>query len=336
MSNNIESKTSLEGRNHHLDVIKLLASMAVVFIHVVDNTTGGKYYKPVLDLAVPCFFMISGYLVGHRSQEYLKGYITSILKMYVGVSIFYWVVDYFVYTTVLGFTLTLQGYIIKYILPRIAWVNLLNGGIGKYHLWYLWASIIGFIIFKVLKKMNVPDWLMVLIGIVGYIVILLRPSQYIQYGGFLKAYVFITLGHLLHQRTTIKRDNKRFLALPIILGLVLTLPEIRMRSTIPFMVELMVFCTSVVIMYFTVTTYIPKNKITSWGSKVTDGIYLLHPLAIQIIVYTAGFEMGEGWYRTGVEGTYILYTMSFILTLLLVSIEHKLKNYVVRNKQLRT
>src|SRR5699024_5739697 len=117
MSNNVESRPSLEGRNHHLDVIKLLASMAVVVIHVTGNTTGDKYYKPVLDLAVPCFYIITGYLVGQRSQEYLINYVKSIAKLYLKAWVFYWLVDSVVLGVGLG--INLKEYIKDFILTRL-------------------------------------------------------------------------------------------------------------------------------------------------------------------------------------------------------------------------
>lgn len=333
MSNNVESKTLLEGRNHHLDVIKILASMAVVVIHVTDNTTGNKFYRPIWDLAVPSFFMISGYLVGHRSQEYITRYIKSIAKLFFSASLIYWVMDYLLFVMSKGFTNSMGLYYQANILPRLNWVYVLSGGIGKYHLWYLWASIIGFIIFKVLKKMNVPDWLMVIIGFIGYMLVLKNPTRYISNGGFPRAFYNIALGYTLKNRTSLKYDSKRFLMLPFIMILGSTLPIIRMRATIPLMTEMMVSLTSVLIIYFAVTTYLPKNKLTDWGKKMTDNIYIFHPFALQVLVNTGGFEVGEGWYRTGWTGTLVLFTLTYLATIMVVYVNNYLEGKV---RELRT
>lgn len=331
MSNNVESRTSLEGRNHHLDVVKLLASMAVVVIHVTGNTTGDKYYKPVLDLAVPCFFMITGYLVGQRSQEYLINYVKSIAKLYLKAWVFYWLVDSVVLGVGLG--INLKEYIRDFILTRLTLKMIVSGEIGKYHLWYLSASIIGIIIFMVLKKLNVPDWLMVVIGLIGYILILKNPTSYVSNGGFIKAFYNIALGYTLKNRVNLKYDKKRFLMLPFIVLLVYTLPIIRMRSTIPFMTEMMVSLTSVFIIYFAVTTYLPKNKLTDWGKKMTDNIYIFHPFALQVLVYMGGFEVGEGWNRTGWTGTLTLFILTYLATIGVVYVNNYLEGKV---RELRT
>lgn len=327
MSNNIESKTSLEGRNHHLDVIKILASMAVVVIHVTDNTTGNKFFRPIWDLAVPSFFMITGYLVGQRSQEYLINYVKSIAKLYLKAWVFYWLVDSVVLGVGLG--INLKEYIKDYILTRLTLQMVVSGEIGKYHLWYLSASIIGIIIFMVLKKLAVPDWLMVVIGLIGYILILKNPTRYIAYGGFIKAFYNIALGYTLKNRTSLKYDSKRFLMLPFIMILGSTLPIIRMRATIPFMTEMMVSLTSVLIIYFAVTTYLPKNKFTDWGKKMTDNIYIFHPFALQVLVYMGGFEAGEGWNRTGWTGTLVLFTLTYLATIMVVYVNNYLEGKVI-------
>lgn len=331
MSNSVESKTSLEGRNHHLDVIKLLASMAVVVIHVTGNTTGDKFYRPIWDLAVPSFYMITGYLVGQRSQEYLINYVKSIAKLYLKAWVFYWLVDSVVLWVGLG--INLKEYIKDIILTRLTLQMVLSGEIGKYHLWYLSASIIGIIIFMVLKKMNVPDWLMVIIGFIGYMLVLKNPTRYISNGGFPRAFYNIALGYTLKNRTSLKYDSKRFLMLPFIMILGSTLPIIRMRATIPFMTEMMVSLTSVLIMYFAVTTYLPKNKLTDWGKKMTDNIYIFHPFALQVLVYTGGFEAGEGWNRTGWTGTLVLFTLTYVATIMVVYVNNYLGGKI---RELRT
>ena len=318
-------------RNYHLDLVKIFASIGVVVIHVVFNTTGDKFFRPVWDLAVPCFFMITGYLVGQRSQEYLINYVKSTAKLYLKAWVFYWLVDSVVLGVGLG--INLKDYIKDFILTRLTLQMVVSGEIGKYHLWYLSASIIGIIIFMVLKKLAVPDWLMVVIGLIGYILILKNPTRYISYGGFIKAFYNIALGYTLKNRTSLKYDRKRFLMLPFIMILGSTLPIIRMRATIPFMTEMMVSLTSVLIIYFAVTTYLPKNKFTDWGKKMTDSIYIFHPFALQVLVYMGGFEAGEGWNRTGWTGTLVLFTLTYLATIGVVYVNNYLGGKI---RELRT
>lgn len=321
---------SKDSRNYHLDLLKLLASMAVVLIHVTDNTTGSKLWDPVLGLAVPIFFMVTGYFVGHRSTTYIKKYVKKIISLYVSIGAIYWVGDFIVYNIVLGYTLSISTYFETYIVPRISWGMLLAGEIGKYHLWYIWASIIGILLFMGLKKCKLPDWLLVVLGGVGYILILNNPTSYISYGGFPKALFFITVGHFLYNRTKVTTDPKRWLLYPLMSMLVLTLPLIRMAFPYYHIEEGMVAITSIGLVYLAVTTYVPKNKLALWGARVTDDTYLYHPLILQFIVYMAGFEMGEGWYRTSGWGTVILFILTYLSTLLFIQVVHSLKKQWAR------
>lgn len=325
-----ESNYIIDSRNYHLDLLKLLASMAVVLIHVNDYTTGSKLWSPVLDLAVPIFFMVTGYFVGHRSTTYIKKYVKKIISLYVSIGAIYWVGDFIVYKIDLGYTLSISTYFETYILPRISWGMLLSGEIGKFHLWYIWASIIGILIFMGLKKCNLPDWLLVVLAGVGYILSLNNPISYIRYGGFPKALFFITVGHFLYNRTKVTTDPKRWLILPALLVLVITLPLIRITLPVFHINEIMIALTSSCLFYFAVTTYVPKNKLALWGARVTDDTYLYHPLMLQFILYMAGFEMGEGWYRTSGWGTVILYILTYLSTLLFIQVVHYIKKQRIR------
>lgn len=321
---------SKDSRNYHLDLLKLLASMAVVLIHVMDYTTGSKLLRPVLELAVPIFFMVTGYFVGHRSTIYIKKYVKKLISLYVSIGAVYWVGEFIVYNIVLGYTLPISTYFETYIVPRISWDMLLAGEIGKYHLWYIWAIIIGILLFMGLKKCKLPDWLLVVLAGVGYIISLNNPVNYILSGGFPKSLFFITVGHFLHNKTQVYTNPKRWLILPALLVLVITLPFIRITLPVFHIYEIMVALTSSCLFYFAVTTYLPKNKLAVWGTSVMDETYLYHLLMLQFIVNTTGFGIVEGWYRTSEWGTVILFILTYLSTLLFIQVVHYIKKQWAR------
>lgn len=326
-----ESKYIIDSRNYHLDLLKLLASMAVVLIHVIYITKGSILWRPVLDLAVPIFFMVTGYFVGHRSTVYIKKYVKKLLSLYISIGAVYGIGDLIVYNIAVEQKFSFSTYFETYLVPRIRrWDLFLAGEIGKYHLWYIWASIIGILLFMGLKKCKLPDWLLVVLGGVGYILILNNPTTYISYGGFPKALFFITVGHFLHNRTQVYTNPKRWLILPALLVLVITIPLIRIILPVFHITEIMVALTSSCLFYFSVTTYVPKNKLAVWGARVTDDTYLYHPLIIQFIVNTTGFGIVEGWYRTSEWGTVILFILTYLSTLLFIQVVHYIKKQWAR------
>lgn len=325
-----ESNYIIDSRNYHLDLLKLLASMAVVLIHVIYITQGSKLWGPVLDLAVPIFFMVTGYFVGHRSTIYIKKYVKKLISLYISIGAVYWIGDFIVYNIAVGNKLSISTYFEKYIVPRISWDMLLAGEIGKYHLWYIWASIIGILLFMGLKKCKLPDWLLVVLGGVGYILSLNNPISYISNGGFPKALFFITVGHFLHNKTQVYTNPKRWLILPALLVLVITLPLIRITLPVFHINEIMIALTSSCLFYFAVTTYVPKNKLAVWGTRVMDDTYLYHPLMLQFIMYTVGFELGEGWNSISGWGTVILFILTYLSTLLFIQVVHYIKKQWAR------
>ena len=48
-------------RNSTVDILKAICAMLVVLLHV--ETPLAHYYQPLMRCAVPCFFMISGYML---------------------------------------------------------------------------------------------------------------------------------------------------------------------------------------------------------------------------------------------------------------------------------
>lgn len=323
-------------RNYHIDILKLIASMLVVLIHVVDHTTGRLFWRPVLDLAVPIFFMITGYLVLHRSMDYIKNYVKTLLKVYVTVGLFYWVGNFIIINMTQGVRYTISNYIKAYILGElVSWENISAGIVGQYHLWYIWASIIGIIIFMNLKKLNLPDWLMVAIGFTGYMISLSNPNSYIVSGGFPKAFFFLAVGYLLYNRTQVSTDKRRWSLLPVFVLLILILPFTRLL-TMYHINTISISLVSIGLVYMAVTTYLPKNKLSLWSSRVSGDTYLYHPFILYSLVFIGSFEPGEGWNRTTSWGTVVLFILTYIGTLLFIQltqyIQKQTTHYLAKDK----
>ena len=64
-------KNTTKNRNTSLDVIKGIAAIFVVFIHVQFAGVAGEYIAKIGSFAVPLFFMVSGYFSHQASKEKL-------------------------------------------------------------------------------------------------------------------------------------------------------------------------------------------------------------------------------------------------------------------------
>ena len=91
----------MSGRNYSIDILKFVCACLIVFIHTID----WQFYQEFLPLtrcAVPCFFIISGYLLFDKEQgriipERLKRNIIHIGKILLWTTLFYLVFDEIVY-----------------------------------------------------------------------------------------------------------------------------------------------------------------------------------------------------------------------------------------------
>lgn len=189
------------------DVLKIILALFVVAIHCWVKDSNYYLYQ-LCQIAVPCFFVISGFLLEKQSEgnEYNKKYLKKIIRLY---SI--WVLIYFPFSL---YQLFSSG---KPYSESIYWYirNVFISGdfYQGWQLWYLLALIQVSIVLMILKK-SFPGghvWVMlavclIVIGISSYcqdnplvkncmnLVEKLYPNgRYV----FLTGFVFMTLGALI-------------------------------------------------------------------------------------------------------------------------------------------
>ena len=153
------------------DVLKYMLSILIVATH---TSLFDGYITPLVRLAVPAFFMISGYFFftkikncNDKAQQnaYLKKSVRQNLKLY-----FFW------FVVLLPLTLYIRGYhtmgITKGLLHLVR--DFLFGSTFQSS-WYITALITGFAIVLFLSR-RLPQWALVLIGTVCYIPSLLSSN----------------------------------------------------------------------------------------------------------------------------------------------------------------
>jgi surface polysaccharide O-acyltransferase-like enzyme len=139
-------------RELYSDILKIIAIFLVVVIHVMalyrDKYfyTNGKYYALLTfvdsftRIAVPIFFMITGTFMLSKTTEkysdYFKKRIPKLLIPFFLISIFYYIYE----CNKVGASLSIKDFILAF----------LNGSI-KYHLWYMYAIILIYLIIPFLQ-----------------------------------------------------------------------------------------------------------------------------------------------------------------------------------------
>lgn len=134
-------------RNHVIDLLKFTCAILVVFLH-----TKSAYHDaltPITRCAVPCFFMISGYLLfnGYNiGKERLKKNTINILKLTIWSTLLFAIVREF---------LSLKDGVL-YLPTSKQWSDFLlfNQNPFVFHLWYLSAYLYVLLIVSIFDKYN--------------------------------------------------------------------------------------------------------------------------------------------------------------------------------------
>lgn len=281
--------------NGTLDVLKVFGSIAVVMIHVFFIQEVDGWYRPLLDLAVPLYFTITGYYIFKRDDEYLDKYIKKIFKMYFIYVIVYTISNFLLHIfNAQGPHITIDPW--EYTQVNHYLITILSGTIGKYHLWYLWALAWGVVILKEVRKLKLPPWILLLLFVIIQQLNILIPINYIQNGGLPKALVYLTLGYCIHVYS--KKGSK---LVQISLAMVLVY-YIILYLVIPYNVvllniyELITLGVVTIIMYLATTNPTEPNRVISKLSHYVLPVYVLHLMVLEWVTFfggNQGWEMGE-------------------------------------------
>lgn len=147
----------LQQRNATIDVLKLMASYMVVFLHITFYGAVGVAVKALARFAVPFFFLISGfYSFNLPSDKFIKR-----IKHIIFLFIFSVMIYMFWNAAQLLFIGDFRG-IFAYFAQYLNFKNLIkflcfNVTISSVHLWYLSALIYVYVVFYFLFRFKVRD-----------------------------------------------------------------------------------------------------------------------------------------------------------------------------------
>lgn len=143
MNQNITSNFVNEMRKTQIDSLYALKAICAFFVVAIHTPLLGKpYIREILDVAVPCFFMISGYFLysGNKEREIdkAKKWLKKVLIIYAILAFVY-----LIYGICCG-----RNFLYKTVIIKIV----LFGEIVSVHLWYLTALWQALVIFIFIRK----------------------------------------------------------------------------------------------------------------------------------------------------------------------------------------
>ena len=281
----------MDNRNHSIDILKFVCSILVIFGH----TYYWRYFHellPVLRCVVPCFFIISGYLLFDEERQMiqpdrLKRNIIHIVKISLWATLFFIVWQEVLYIT------SHNGHIwVPSLKSMMQWV-FLNQNPFVYHLWYLFAYLYVLLIIMLVNKYNKWKMLYYLIPLLlaPHCVLLLSNlnCSFLYVRNFLFIGLpFFAIGTIIKSKSSIIIDktkkNKVVLIVSIIVFSITTLLENKFLLSgekpavkLYFSSVILAICLFLLALSF-------ESKQKTWfsdiGEKDSLYIYIFHPVFI--------------------------------------------------------
>lgn len=298
-------------RNHSLDLLKFILAYEVVMLHCSHPPY--SIVRPIVDSAVPCFFMISGFLIYSEDinsyQEKLKRAIRKIAIILIWSSLLCGLNDFYrliVYHDIGNFTATALFDFVMF-----------NENPFAFHLWYISAYLYTLVFYLLLARKHISIrfswimglWLAGIIFVISYILSHHANIRFIYVRNFLfQGIPFFGMGMLLRKYNSL--FNKLQMWHLVIILLFAILFAIVLKCIEPYSIDTYIF--SGIIAFITLLLFSRHNKENvSWLSTIgkEDGlyIYILHPFVMNML--KSDLVMNNIGYSP-----YLFSTIVFVLT----------------------
>lgn len=262
-------------RNLRLDCLKIILSILVITVHIQplfeeNSLLGWLISNGIARIAVPCFFVISGYFIQPKIEDYknLRRYILHLLSVYIIWSIIYLPIYY------------------SSIEPR----SLITFAfMGFYHLWFLPALIVAIIVLALITKFIKKDIFILFSGIVLFITGYIMEISGLPYRSFCNGlffgYPFVAIGYLLYKRNILSRIKYSVLYSTLTISLLTLLLEsyLGYKEYIYHNLFLSLFILSPGLVIWGLKG-IKRGILNDYIYKLPAGIYYVHILVLTLII----------------------------------------------------
>lgn len=281
-----------------LDSLKAIAAFLVVCIHVPFPGVFGDYFEDICCLAVPCFFMITGffYPTTMAKGKELKqiGKLTKLCFISL-LAYFVWTFAFYKYT----------GQDFSYITSRLLSFNgivkflVFNNPFFVNHLWYLLAIVYVLVIVFIANKLKMKKLLMCSVPLLLLICIALGRYSNVFFGQFFSndfsrncyffGLPFFCIGWFIaenHEKITSKLSKKLLLVLIVLFALmgpvehfVLEMLGLNMEGDVFFSTPFFAISVFLYCAYYTEG----NETLALIGKKYSTAIYIVHVAFIDLI-----------------------------------------------------
>lgn len=265
----------MKERSLKLDYFRAFLSILVITPHIQplfeeNSLSGWLISNGIARIAVPCFFLISGYFIHFRldNKEELKKYLLHLLIVYITWSIIYLPIYYSTIEPRSLITFAFMGY---------------------YHLWFLPALILGIIVLAILRRLIKSDTILLISGISLFLLGYLMENNDFHYRSFCNGlffgYPFVLLGYLI-QKNNLEIKFKNTILIPLLL---ISLTTLLLESYLGYKENFYhnIFLSLYVLsplLFISILKGAKRKKSNSYIGKLGAGIYYIHVLVLTLII----------------------------------------------------
>lgn len=274
----------MEKRLHNMDKLKCLCAILVVLLHT--NSAIKDVILPLTRIAVPCFFMISGYLLFNPNSNDIGKYRLKRVTKNVLQIIFFASLPFFIYKEIQTYYSTDNIFLPS--VNEIANMLLFCDNPFAYHLWYIHAYLYVVLFLLLFERYHIWNRIFKAIPMLLICNLLLEQADILYVRNFLfMGLPFFALGAYI--KKIIQQNNNvcqgKFILLAGILFGVLSVVEeyfivYKLALHKQEMYVSTIFLVICVFLYFVLKVNNSENMFALLGERYSLWIYVLHPLLI--------------------------------------------------------
>lgn len=328
-------KSAFSSRQESFDTLKFFLAFLVVIIHTGFTGYIGLGILTFARIAVPLFFMITGYYLPMMTDEKFKKHLIKIIYLTIFSTLFYALISYI--RSHVGSDVSSDWFAQTFSMKRILIWLLFNESIFAGHLWYFYALLYVLVIIYItrkFKKMNILYVAIPFLFLGNYLLSFF--DNCILYRNFLfTGFPYVLLGCLfrIYEKRLLEVFNKSH---TLIIGLVVICICLGIEMLVYKMAGFVVrrdhyfFTLPIVACVFILALRNPHwgsgSFLTFAGKKYSAYIYILHVFFIISIHYGLGFILDKETYQDVIQNNLFKNSYPFLvfgITLLSVMIGYK-------------
>ena len=300
---------SEQSRANNVDILKALCAFLIVCIHVPFPGTVGAYFTALTRIAVPIFFMITGYFYSDTvAQHKEKRQIKKILYLAVEANVLFFIWN-------IALNVLRRENIVAYIRSIFTGKNLLeflalNESPLAGHLWYLGAILYVLLIVLLVDRFNCKKVLYYLTPVLLIVDLVLgkysllifhREFPYILVRNFLCVGIpYFCIGNLIREKRCSEKWNKKVLQVLIVVFAITSLAErfvlvnARLNATRDHYISTTLL--SMCLFVYALKSNWHNERVAVIGRKYSTWLYIIHP------IFITAFSMIVG--KLGIKSIY--------------------------------